>query len=110
MYALDSSVSRKYIRHCIVGQIKYGRYMCKVKLIDIIFDRIKPESTLDNALLVKSKMVTFSTRLKYQWDIIFARQTIPKYFKDQRWSKRLQSIHVIMPTEMRFLNKSNTKC
>ena len=31
MYALDSSVSRKYIRHCIVGQIKYGRYMCKVK-------------------------------------------------------------------------------
>ena len=31
MYAWDSSVARKYIRHCIVGKIEYGRYLCKVK-------------------------------------------------------------------------------
>ena len=73
-FSRDSSVARKYIRHCI-DNIYYGRYLFKVKQsIDIIFYRkktkftilvstrgfsgepdlvVKPENTLDNALLVK---------------------------------------------------------
>ena len=63
--ALSSTlVARKYIRHCIVGKIKYGRHLCKVKqLIDIIFHRIKT-----------------NPRFWCLPDIIFDRQTIPKYF------------------------------
>ena len=32
MYARDSSVAKKYIRHCIIdNMIKYARYLFKVK-------------------------------------------------------------------------------
>ena len=31
MYARDNSVARKYIKHCIIDNIKYGRYLFKVK-------------------------------------------------------------------------------
>ena len=45
MYAQDSSVAKKYIRHCIIDNIKYARYLFKVKQqIDIIFYRIKANS------------------------------------------------------------------
>ena len=100
MYARDSSVARKYIRHFIIDNIKHTRYSrSNSKLISYSTEKnkftifvstigfsglvVSLESTLDNALLVKSKIAALSASLKTCISISTDKQ-FQSIFKDQR--------------------------